>query len=1322
MKKRILALLTIFALVCTSAPLTVLAEKEEETKEEVKEEKEPRSEVELLSTATQTDLIEDDENVDADIEEAIEALIPEDLEDIYIGSVDDFLAFANNCKLDTWSVNKRVILTQDLSLLGKDFDFVPSFGGIFDGQGHTISEYNVSDGLSHVGLFAEVQKTGIIANLSVSGSIIPSGEQIRVGGLCGENHGYIKNCSFKGVISSNDYVGGITSYNHFTGIIEDCDVSGYIKGIHFVGGVAGYNEGDISRCRNDSLVNTTNVDTQITIDSMTNLNKVINLIKNVDSTSEEANEDATATDVGGIAGNSLGIISRCLNMGNVGYEHVGYNIGGIVGRQSGYAVNCTNNGKVLGRKDVGGIVGQAEPYITVDLSSDIAYQLTESIGKLHDTVSATLGDAKNQSDVITNRLSAIQQFTSGAIEDVRFLSAGTVDFANGVSSATSEAFSRVDYILDETSKDDGVLDQLTYAASDTRSSADSFENAVSDLNLDNYLSDGEKQDYQNAKDTIKDAASIYSELYSFSYKAYYNYYILKEQSINPFDLVYQDGNGHRLTYNENVPTFKADFTDSLEDDYKADPKGDSYGLRQDGTWVHTTDPATSFPVSDSEDPRYQDDASFNNAAIAHAQNDADEFARENYNNPTTGSKGSRGYTDDLQSAGKTILTLTSVHMDEMTDAARADAVKSMDSLESASSHLSEAGKQTKSIVRNVAGREDIAFPQFSAEYKDHTASLASNMAGMNDNFGSLNLEVNNATGVLVDDLQSIADQFNNIMMLYTDAIDGVLEMDYTQAYSDVSLEEASTSTDATIEGCQNFGRVEGDIDTAGIAGTMAIEYDYDKESDLTGIKDSKLNSSFITKCVLRSNKNYAEAVGEKNYAAGICGLQEMGTILGCSNYSNIKSSSGDYVGGVTGASYSYVVSSFSKGILEGANYVGGIAGDGNNIRNCLALVDIKNAESRFGAIAGNVEDGAEIRNNFFVSDDLAGIDKISYSKKAEPVEYDKVLQGNLFEAEKVITVEDALSEEEGQVEEKTVKLDTVQYSDVPNDFKKLMVTFVLEDDDLEGGREIIAKVKKNYGESIAADEYPGLKNKDGFYAAWDTPELTDITTDKVVTATYKRYRTTLSEYNASDDLKQSELLVDGMFKEDDELGIVRTINFVEGKAETLKDYETLDVTIPNDGQSVHQIRFRPISEATIAIDLLKGYLGDQYRLYQIKDGEKILLTPTGTMGKYSTYDIEGNKFTLSLDVGDAKGATGKIAAFFVAIFLLVVVLIAVAVILITKHTRHVPKIINKLISKVSARIESKEQLFYDDSKDMAEEDASKKGEDPEQIKETEKKE
>ena len=93
----------------------------------------------------------------------------------------------------------------------------------------------------------------------------------------------------------------------------------------------------------------------------------------------------------------------------------------------------------------------------------------------------------------------------------------------------------------------------------------------------------------------------------------------------------------------------------------------------------------------------------------------------------------------------------------------------------------------------------------------------------------------------------------------------------------------------------------------------------------------------------------------------------MGTVINCANYGNMKSNSGEYVGGICGSSLSYIVSSSSKGILDGMSYVGGIAGDGTNIRDCRTLVDIKDADSRYGAIAGHVSDDGEVRGNFFVS-------------------------------------------------------------------------------------------------------------------------------------------------------------------------------------------------------------------------------------------------------------------------------------------------------------------------------------------------------------------
>ena len=64
-----------------------------------------------------------------------------------------------------------------------------------------------------------------------------------------------------------------------------------------------------------------------------------------------------------------------------------------------------------------------------------------------------------------------------------------------------------------------------------------------------------------------------------------------------------------------------------------------------------------------------------------------------------------------------------------------------------------------------------------------------------------------------------------------------------------------------------------------LTGTMAIEYDFDLEGDVTGIDNARLNSTFLTRCVLRNNVNEGNVTAQKSYAGGIAGLQEMGTVL-----------------------------------------------------------------------------------------------------------------------------------------------------------------------------------------------------------------------------------------------------------------------------------------------------------------------------------------------------------------------------------------------------------------------------------------------------------
>lgn len=75
--------------------------------------------------------------------EPVEASAVEEpvIEEIAIRDVDEFLAFAASCDIDSWSANKYVTLEKDIDLTGTDFEMIPVFAGIFDGLGHTISGF-----------------------------------------------------------------------------------------------------------------------------------------------------------------------------------------------------------------------------------------------------------------------------------------------------------------------------------------------------------------------------------------------------------------------------------------------------------------------------------------------------------------------------------------------------------------------------------------------------------------------------------------------------------------------------------------------------------------------------------------------------------------------------------------------------------------------------------------------------------------------------------------------------------------------------------------------------------------------------------------------------------------------------------------------------------------------------------------------------------------------------------------------------------------------------------------------------------------------------
>ena len=325
---------------------------------------------------------------------------------ITISSTEEFLQFAENCRLDSYSVNLKVTLTADIDLSGTGFSGIPIFNGTFLGNNHTVSGLDITAEGSHLGLFRYLTKSARVQDLKVTGSLAPLGSRSAVGGIAGSNAGTIFNCSFDGSIAGSDQIGGIAGSNSLTGIIEKCTVSGVIHGSHFVGGIAGDNAGVIRSCENRALVNTTSQQNTVEISDIT-----LDSLTGTESAS-------TVTDVGGIAGTSSGVIRQCKNHANVGYKHMGYNIGGIAGTQSGYITQCENYGAVSGRKEVGGIAGQVEPAVLVEFEEDALQILQEQLDSMSAITNQTAANMRGSASQITAQVDSLQSSIESARDAV----------------------------------------------------------------------------------------------------------------------------------------------------------------------------------------------------------------------------------------------------------------------------------------------------------------------------------------------------------------------------------------------------------------------------------------------------------------------------------------------------------------------------------------------------------------------------------------------------------------------------------------------------------------------------------------------------------------------------------------------------------------------------------------------------------------------------------------------------------------------------------------------------------------------------------------
>ena len=378
---------------------------------------------------------------------------------IEISRVNELIEFANKCKYDSYSKDKIVKLTADIDVSGSDFKGISYFAGTFDGGSHIISGFNVDYKGSDFGFFRYIAESGFITNLNISGSINVTGSQENIGGIAGVNKGVINESSFSGKVNASTATGAIAGYNHENAKIVSCTSDADILATNQTGGIAGVNDGLISSCTSKSRVNTQELDTTLDIGGVDV--GTLNLTQNV----------IDRNDMGGIAGESTGIISDCVNYGKIGFAHTGYNVGGIAGKQSGKVTTCSNEGEIYGRKDVGGIVGQAEPDIESEYLNDRVDDVQSSI----DIINSTLN---NMSSSMNNASSDVKSYTENIIDQYKELLDKLQDKLNG----NNDNDEKIEDFVDDISKDienSTVADDIHGVAdtvdSEIRTIADSIE-------------------------------------------------------------------------------------------------------------------------------------------------------------------------------------------------------------------------------------------------------------------------------------------------------------------------------------------------------------------------------------------------------------------------------------------------------------------------------------------------------------------------------------------------------------------------------------------------------------------------------------------------------------------------------------------------------------------------------------------------------------------------------------------------------------------------------------------------------------------------------
>ncbi len=295
-----------------------------------------------------------------------------------MGEPNDPYVISTAMDLSSIGCNPRLMrchfkLVADLDLTGLRFypmgDVDCPYGGVFDGNGHTISHLTIK-GESYLGLFGMLGSGAEVKNLGVVDANL-SGSDGYVGGLVGHNYsGSVTNCYSTGVISGTYRVGGLVGSNE-SGTVTQCYSTGTVSGNDNVGGLVGWNyEATVTDCHSTG-----------TVSSKDSVGGLVGWVYSGDVTQSYSTGAVIGTGgaVGGLVGSNSGTLTDCYSTGAVSG---GSSVGGLVGSNSGTLTDCDSTGAVGGDSQVGGLVGSNSGTLTDCYSTGTVTGTGWSVGGL----------------------------------------------------------------------------------------------------------------------------------------------------------------------------------------------------------------------------------------------------------------------------------------------------------------------------------------------------------------------------------------------------------------------------------------------------------------------------------------------------------------------------------------------------------------------------------------------------------------------------------------------------------------------------------------------------------------------------------------------------------------------------------------------------------------------------------------------------------------------------------------------------------------------------------------------------------------------------